>query len=147
MALDQELHKSRQLEITIKKLDEERRRSDELLYQMISFALCAFGSIVDLLLLYIPKKIADKLRIGEKNIETCQVCLLLSNKELRSSSQYFPCVTILFSDIINFTEICSKIAPMQVVNMLNETYTKFDQLIEKHNIYKVCHKLNLHLTN
>lgn len=36
LALDQELHKSRQLEITIKKLDEERRRSDELLYQMIS---------------------------------------------------------------------------------------------------------------
>lgn len=36
LALDQELRKSRQLEITIKKLDEERRRSDELLYQMIS---------------------------------------------------------------------------------------------------------------
>lgn len=36
LALDQELRKSRQLEITIRKLDEERRRSDELLYQMIS---------------------------------------------------------------------------------------------------------------
>lgn len=104
MALDQELQKTRQLEITIKKLDEERIKSDDLLYQMI------------------PKKIADKLRQSEKNIETCQ---------------YFPSITILFSDIINFTEICSKIAPMQVVNMLNETYTKFDQLTEKHNIYKV----------
>ncbi|KAH9423586.1 hypothetical protein DERP_005166 [Dermatophagoides pteronyssinus] len=84
LALDQELRKSRQLEITIRKLDEER------------------------------------------------LDLLPINYVL-----YFASVTILFSDIINFTEICSKIAPMDVVNMLNETYTCFDRLTEKHDIYKV----------
>ncbi len=36
LAFDQELHKSQQLEETIKKLDIEMKRSDELLYQMIS---------------------------------------------------------------------------------------------------------------
>jgi len=35
LAFDQELHKSQQLEKTIRKLDREMKRSDELLYQMI----------------------------------------------------------------------------------------------------------------
>ena len=51
--------------------------------------------------------------------------------------QYFDCVTVLFSDVVTFTEICSRIAPMEVVSMLNCMYSLFDQLTEKHNVYKV----------
>lgn len=39
----------------MRKLDEEMRRTDELLYQMI------------------PKQVADRLRTGENPIDTCQV--------------------------------------------------------------------------
>lgn len=54
-----------------------------------------------------------------------------------SVSQVFPDVTILFSDVVKFNEICIHITPMQVVDMLNEIYIVFDTLSEKHNVYKV----------
>ena len=50
--------------------------------------------------------------------------------------QVFPDVTILFSDVVKFNEICIHITPMQVVDMLNEIYIVFDTLSEKHNVYK-----------
>ena len=56
--------------------------------------------------------------------------------------QVFEQVTILFSDVVGFTRICSQITPMSVVSMLNTMYTKFDKLTEKHKVYKVtmfCH--------
>lgn len=56
---------------------------------------------------------------------------------LSLSSQVFPDVTILFSDVVGFTRICSHITPMQVVSMLNTMYTLFDTLSEKHRVFKV----------
>ena len=46
-------------------------------------------------------------------------------------------VSILFSDIKGFTEICNSCKPIQVVHMLNSLYTLFDGLLGKHNVYKV----------
>uniref|UniRef100_UPI00398EF35B soluble guanylate cyclase 88E-like n=1 Tax=Pristiophorus japonicus TaxID=55135 RepID=UPI00398EF35B len=104
LALDQEQQKYAQLQEIIKKLDEEKKRGDSLLYAMI------------------PKVVADRLRKGVTALETCQV---------------FPDVTILFSDVVKFNEICIHISPMQVVDMLNDIYIVFDTLSEKHNVYKV----------
>ncbi|KAK8782279.1 hypothetical protein V5799_016380 [Amblyomma americanum] len=96
----------------MRKLDIEMKRTDELLYQMI------------------PKTVADQLRSGETSVNTCQGHLALL-------SQYFEKVTILFSDVVSFTEICSRITPMEVVSMLNSMYSLFDELTEKHGVYKV----------
>lgn len=66
------------------------------------------------------------------------------SSHLSLSSQVFPDVTILFSDVVGFTRICSHITPMQVVSMLNTMYTLFDTLSEKHRVFKVSSDL-LHL--
>lgn len=49
----------------------------------------------------------------------------------------FESVSILFSDVVTFTEICSRITPMEVVSMLNAMYSIFDRLTERNNVYKV----------
>lgn len=49
----------------------------------------------------------------------------------------FDSVSILFSDVVTFTEICSRITPMEVVSMLNAMYSIFDTLTEQNNVYKV----------
>ncbi|MEE6509718.1 hypothetical protein FKM82_027463 [Ascaphus truei] len=46
-------------------------------------------------------------------------------------------VTMLFSDIVGFTAICSHCSPMQVITMLSELYTLFDFQCGELDIYKV----------
>ncbi|CAL2045929.1 unnamed protein product [Caenorhabditis brenneri] len=68
----------------------------------------------------LPKSIADKLKSGQA-IEP----------------ETFQQVSIFFSDVVQFTTLASKCTPLQVVALLNELYTIFDSIIEKHDVYKV----------
>ncbi|KXJ18569.1 Atrial natriuretic peptide receptor 1 [Exaiptasia diaphana] len=67
-----------------------------------------------------PKTVAETLKKGE-----------------RVNAEYFDSVTVYFSDIVNFTNICSMISPMQVTSMLNSIYSAFDDTIDKFDVYKV----------
>ncbi|TRY89543.1 hypothetical protein DNTS_014677, partial [Danionella cerebrum] len=49
----------------------------------------------------------------------------------------FDDVTVLFSDIVGFTAICSRCSPMQVVTMLSQLYTRFDHHCGELDVYKV----------
>ncbi|XP_072932242.1 soluble guanylate cyclase 88E [Epargyreus clarus] len=94
-----------------KKLEESMRKLDE-----------EMKRTDELLYQMIPKQVADRLRNGENPIDTCEM---------------FNSVSILFSDVVTFTEICSRITPMEVVSMLNAMYSIFDTLTERNRVYKV----------
>ena len=46
-------------------------------------------------------------------------------------------MTILFSDIVTFTNIAAAVQPMDIVSMLNDLYHRFDDLVEINGVYKV----------
>ena len=49
----------------------------------------------------------------------------------------FPDATILFADIVGFTEISSKVSPEKLVGMLNDVFSKFDTLAERYGLEKI----------
>ncbi|XP_067129798.1 guanylate cyclase soluble subunit alpha-2-like [Centruroides vittatus] len=74
---------------------------------------------VDLLHLVFPPNVARKLWLGEQ-----------------VKAQQYDNVTMLFSDIVGFTAICSTATPMLVINMLNTLYTMFDIFCGELDVYK-----------
>jgi CheY-like chemotaxis protein len=46
-------------------------------------------------------------------------------------------VTILFSDVVSFTSLASEVPTTDLVIMLNELFSAFDALCDKHQCYKV----------
>jgi class 3 adenylate cyclase len=49
----------------------------------------------------------------------------------------FPDVTVLFADLVDFTQRSQRIAPKQVVAILNDLFTTFDQLAERQGLEKI----------
>ncbi|CAJ0605270.1 unnamed protein product [Cylicocyclus nassatus] len=45
--------------------------------------------------------------------------------------------TVLFTDVVGFTRLCGSSTPIEVVNLLNSVYSGFDDIINKHDGYKV----------
>lgn len=73
-----------------------------------------------LLLNILPKAIADKLKQEQSII-----------------AESFSEVSVLFADIVGFTKLSASISPIELVHMLNEIFSKFDDLAEKHGLEKI----------
>jgi adenylate cyclase len=73
-----------------------------------------------LLLNVLPNQIATRLKQGESTI-----------------ADYFQEVTILFADLVGFTNLSRYISPVEVVHLLNEMFSGFDILTAKHGLEKI----------
>mmetsp|Transcript_74235 Transcript_74235/g.131275 ORF Transcript_74235/g.131275 Transcript_74235/m.131275 type:complete len:1100 (-) Transcript_74235:267-3566(-) len=61
----------------------------------------------------------------------------LVNQEVSPIAEPYKDVTIIFTDIKGFTAYCSKIQPMELVDLLNSMYSAFDEIILNWGLHKV----------
>ncbi|MEB3335994.1 MAG: adenylate/guanylate cyclase domain-containing protein [Leptolyngbyaceae bacterium] len=52
-------------------------------------------------------------------------------------ADHFPEVSVLFADIVGFTELSTHFSPIELVNLLNQIFSTFDHLAEKHGLEKI----------
>lgn len=73
-----------------------------------------------LLLNVLPARIASKLK-----------------REHSTIAEKFSNVTVLFADIVGFTQIAGQLSPIELVDLLNYLFSAFDMLTERHNLEKI----------
>lgn len=49
----------------------------------------------------------------------------------------FADVTVMFADIVNFTQVASALSPAQVFSMLNDVFSAFDELADRYRLEKI----------
>ncbi|CAG5128270.1 unnamed protein product, partial [Candidula unifasciata] len=70
----------------------------------------------------LTKSVADRLKRGDDAVDTCEA---------------FAEVTILFSYLVRFADICTEGSPMQVVQCIQNVTEVYDKLVEKYKLFKV----------
>ena len=68
----------------------------------------------------LPERIAEKLKQSNATI-----------------AEEFSSATVLFADIVNFTPISAHFTPHEVVDMLDELFSSFDELVDKYGVEKI----------
>ena len=52
-------------------------------------------------------------------------------------AEEFNSASVLFADIVNFTPISARFGPREVVDMLNDLFSRFDELVDKYGVEKI----------
>lgn len=73
-----------------------------------------------LLLNILPSAISDRLK-----------------QEPAAIADGFAEATVLFADIVGFTELSSRLSPRELVSRLNDIFSRFDALVERHDLEKI----------
>ena len=73
-----------------------------------------------LLLNILPSPIAERLK-----------------RKTETIADSFPSVTVMFADLVGFTQLSERMSPIELVEMLNVIFSEFDYLAEKYGLEKI----------
>jgi class 3 adenylate cyclase len=101
--------------------DFERAQKEAEIYRLRNEELAAANAQSEALLLNVlPAAIASRMKLGETTI-----------------AERFSDVTVLFADIVGFTELSATRSPEEVVDILNRVFSAFDIFSEQYNLEKI----------
>ncbi|MDA0267589.1 MAG: PAS domain S-box protein, partial [Cyanobacteria bacterium] len=89
------------------------------------------------------KEIEEALRVEQERSERLLLNILPASiaeqlkQNAKSVAYRFDEATVLFADIVNFTALLSALIPTALVDVLNEIFSTFDHLAERHQLEKI----------
>jgi len=114
-------------QLNIRRLQQQFQALNEFLLQEISERQQAQKALQlekekseRLLLNVLPRAIAERLKQTENTI-----------------AEQYDDTTILFADIVGFTTLATQLPPIRLVSLLNQVFSKFDELAERHSLEKI----------
>jgi class 3 adenylate cyclase/CHASE3 domain sensor protein len=85
----------------------------------------------------------DSLRIEQEKSENLLLNILpkdiaeLLKKKPNSIAEQYSEASILFADVVDFTPMSSQMKPIELVELLNQVFSQFDNLVEKYDLEKI----------
>ncbi|MGB4811297.1 MAG: adenylate/guanylate cyclase domain-containing protein [Methylophilaceae bacterium] len=70
------------------------------------------------------------------NILPAPIAARLKANDMRIADHY-DSVTVMFADLINFTQLSEKMSPTQLIELLSQVFVRFDELAEKYQVEKI----------
>lgn len=124
LAIGTDITDRRRAEIALYKLNEElESRVEErtnALHETLKALRYQQEQSERLLLNILPEEIANRLKRGDSTI-----------------ADTFADVTVLFADIVGFTQLSARVSPTELVALLNDIFSTFDNLAERHGLEKI----------
>jgi adenylate cyclase len=70
------------------------------------------------------------------NILPKEIAAILKN-ESRTIADHYDEASVLFADMVGFTPLSAQLPPVEMVELLNEVFSFFDSLLDKHGVEKI----------
>ncbi len=113
-------YQDQQLEEQNRMLDIQNKELEEIVEERTQELLEEKRKSDELLLNILPEEIAAELK--EKG---------------EATARHYDMVTILFTDFQQFTKLASEVSPAELIFMLNECYSAFDDIVDRHGMEKI----------
>jgi adenylate cyclase len=114
-----------------------------------AFFVLNVGSVSSITLIVLSYFIRQKdeayrlLRIEEEKAENLllnilpkEIAAILKDKE-QTIADHFDGASVLFADLVGFTPLSANMAPVEMVKLLNEIFSHFDNLVDKYGVEKI----------
>ena len=94
---------------------------------------------------YIRRVFAQRIRLGQEEEKSNRLLLNILPREIAATlkeregviAEHYDHASILFADVADFASISARITPHEVVGLLNEVFSHFDDLAERHDLEKI----------
>ena len=70
------------------------------------------------------------------NILPSSIAAILKNED-RLIAEHFDEASILFADVVGFTPLSAQLSPEALVRVLNDIFSQFDELVDRHDLEKI----------
>jgi guanylate cyclase len=70
------------------------------------------------------------------NILPKEIAAILKH-ESRTIADHYDEASVMFADMVGFTPLSAELAPVEMVDLLNEIFSYFDSLLDKYNVEKI----------